>query len=316
MNIFILVVEAEKMTVIIENNKFRAEIDSFGAEIQHFIKKDDGTELIWNGDKSVWGNHAPLLFPFVARCLGGYFLIEGKKCEYTKNHGFARNLDTKVILQEPTKVCFELTDCEDTTYRYPYKFSLVTEYEVTDDGLNWQMTVKNNDTKPFRFGIGTHTAFTAPRNTDAEGTQISDYVVEFENHEALTGVKCTPDGYIITEADGKTPATFVYGEAEKGIIPLTAEGFGNGHLFGNFTSNWVGLRNKKNNSLISIESKGFPYCMIWQNVNGAPQFVCIEPWHGLPDTENTDHIWENKIGLNEIKPGETFVCKQDIRVKF
>lgn len=203
------------MNVIIENNKFKAEISSFGAEIQHFVKKDDGTELIWNGDKSVWGNHAPILFPFVARCLGGYFMIEGKKCEYTKNHGFARNLDTKIILREPAKVVFELTDSPDTTYRFPYKFSLVTEYEVTEEGLNWKMTVKNNDTKPFRFGIGTHTAFTCPRNTDSAETQISDYVVEFENHEALTSVKCNPDGYIVTQADGKTPETFVYGEKEK-----------------------------------------------------------------------------------------------------
>lgn len=304
------------MNIIIENEKFKAEINSFGAEIQHFIKKDDGTELIWNGDKSVWGNHAPILFPFVARCLGGYFMIEGKKCEYTKNHGFARNLDTKVILQEPSKVVFELADSEDTLYRFPYKFSLITEYELTDEGLNWKMTVKNLDEKSFRFGIGTHTAFACPRNTDAPGTEISDYVVEFEKKEALTGVKCTADGYIITESDGTTPETFVYGEKEKGIVPLTAEGFGNGHLFGKYTSNWVGLRNKKNNSLISISSKGFPYCMIWQNVNGAPQFVCIEPWHGLPDTENTDHIWENKIGLNEIKPGEVFISQQDIKVEF
>lgn len=304
------------MTITIENSKFKAEINSFGAEIQHFIKKDDGTELIWNGDTSVWKNHAPLLFPFVARCLGGYFMIDGKKCEYTRNHGFARDLDTKVILQEPGKVAFELTESEDTTYRFPFKFSLITEYEVTDEGLNWKMTVKNTDTKPFRFGIGTHTAFTCPRNTDAEGTEISDYVVEFEGHEALTGVKCNADGYIVTEADGKTPATFAYNEAEKGFIPLTVAGFGNGHLFGNFKSEWVGLRNKKNNSLISISSKGFPYCMIWQNTAGAPQFVCIEPWHGLPDTENTDHIWENKIGLNEVKPGECFVSEQNIKVKF
>lgn len=303
------------MIVTIENNKFKAEIDSFGAEIQHFVKKADGTELIWNGDKSVWGNHAPILFPFVARCLDNHFMIEGKRCEYTKNHGFARNLDTKVILQEPTKVAFELTDSPDTSYRFPYKFSLITEYEVTDEGLNWKMTVKNTDTKAFRFGIGTHTAFTCPRNTDAAGTQISDYVVEFEKKEALTGVKCTPDGYIITEDDGKTLITFPYGEAEKGFVPATAAGYGNGHLFLTGNSAWVGLRNKKTGSLISIESKGFPYTMIWQNVNGDPQFICIEPWHGLPDTEKTDHVWEHKIGLNEVKPGESFVSQQNICYK-
>lgn len=303
------------MNIVIENNVFKVEINTFGAEIQRFIKKDDGTQLIWNGDSSVWKNHAPLLFPFVARCLGGHFVIEGNKYEYTRNHGFARDLEHKLISQSDTKAVFELSDSQETS-RFPYKFSLITEYEVTENGLNWKMTVKNNDSKAFRFGIGTHTAFTAPRNTDASGTSISDYVVEFEKKEPLTSVVCTDDGYIAVDSNGKAPYTKPYGEAEKGIIPLNDKGFGNGHLFGNFTSSWVGLRNKKTGSLISISTKGFPYCMIWQNTAGTPQFVCIEPWHGLPDTENTDHIWENKIGLNELQSGASFVSEQNITVSF
>lgn len=302
-------------TITIENSKFKAEISSFGAEIQHFVRKADGAELIWNGDTSVWKNHAPLLFPFVARCLGGYFMIEGKKCEYSRNHGFARDLDTKVILQEPTKVVFELTDSEDTLYRFPYHFSLQTEYEVTDKGLNWKMTVKNTDSKAFRFGIGTHTAFTCPRNVDPAGTAISDYEVEFEKKEALTQVLCNADGYLSADDSGKAPCTKTYGEKEAGIIPLTADGFGNGHLFTGYTSKWVGLRNKKDNSLIKISTDGFPYCMIWQNTAGAPQFVCIEPWHGLPDTENTDHDWNHKIGMNDLQPGKTFISEQNITVE-
>ena len=295
--------------VVIENEKFKAEICSFGAEIQHLIKKDDGTELIWNGDKDVWGNHAPILFPFIGRCLGGYYLIEGKRCEYSKNHGFVRNLDTRVVSKSASKVVFELCESDETIFRFPYKFSLLVEYEVVDDGLNWSISVKNNDSKAFRFGLGTHAAFACPRNTD--DADFCDYVVEFENHEALTGIKCNEDCFVITN-DG-SPVSFKYGEKESGVIPLTGEGFGNGHLFGHFSSKWVGLRNKKNNSLVSISTDGFPYCMIWQNVKGVPQFVCIEPWFGLPDAENSDHHWDNKIGLYELEPGRSFVSRQNIR---
>ena len=66
------------MIIKIENNAFSAEINTKGAELQNLIRKNGGMDVIWHGDKSVWGNHAPLLFPYVARCLGGYFMIEGK----------------------------------------------------------------------------------------------------------------------------------------------------------------------------------------------------------------------------------------------
>lgn len=88
------------MLITLENNNFTAEISTKGAELQKLIRKSDGRDIIWQGDKSVWGNHAPILFSFVARCLGGHFMIDGKKCEYTRNHGFARDLEWKCLEQE------------------------------------------------------------------------------------------------------------------------------------------------------------------------------------------------------------------------
>lgn len=297
------------MTIKIENAAFSAEIDTKGAELQNLIRKSDNMDIIWHGDKSVWGNHAPLLFPYVARCLGGYFMIEGKKCEYTRNHGFARDLEHKLVEQTADGAVFELTQSADTLYRFPYAFCLRTEYKLTDKGINWKMTVKNTGDKTFRFGIGTHAAF------DFNGANAEDFVVEFEKKTPLTAVQVTPDCYLIAGADGNSPVTKPYGEAETGFVPVTSAGYGNGHLFTNNGSNWVGLKNKKTGSIIKIQTTGFPYVMIWQNTAGAPQFVCIEPWHGLPDTENTDHLWQNKTGMNEISAGAEFVSEQNITVE-
>ena len=44
-------------------------------------------------------------------------------------------------------------------------------------------------------------------------------------------------------------------------------------------------------------------------------FICIEPWYGIPDAENTDHIWENKRGLIELAPGENFDAVQNIVIE-
>ena len=296
------------MIIKIENNAFSAEIDTKGAELQNLIRKNDGMDVIWHGDKSVWGNHAPLLFPYVARCLGGYFEIEGKKCEYTRNHGFARDLEHKLISQTADSAVFELTQSEDTLYRFPYSFSFITEYKLTEKGINWKITVKNTGDKAFRFGTGTHAAF------DFNGGAAEDFVVEFEKKTPLTAVATNPDCYLAADADGTAPYTKPYGEKETGFVPVTAAGFENGHLFLNNDSEWVGLKNKKNGSIIKIQTKGFPYVMIWQNTAGTPQFVCIEPWHGLPDAENTDHKWQNKAGMNDLPAGKEFSCEQNIRV--
>ena len=297
------------MIIKLENTNFAAEISTKGAELQNLINKTNGKDIIWQGDKSVWGNHAPILFPFVARCLGGHFFIEGKDCEYTRNHGFARDLEWKCILQTLDSAAFELTQSDDTLYRFPYSFIVKTEYKLTEKGIDWKIIVKNTDNKSFKFSTGTHAAFSM------NGNKAEDFVVEFEKKEPLTAVLCTPEGYIKTDENGKAPVTELYGEKDAGIIPVTSTGFGNGHLFTNITSDWIGLRNTKDNSIIKIQTKGFPYCMIWQNTAGTPQFVCIEPWQGLPDTENTDHVWNNKIGLIELAAGKEFICTQNIEVE-
>lgn len=303
------------MLIKIENENFIAEISTLGAEINCLKSKKDGTDFIWNGDPSVWKNHAPILFPFVAKPLGDKYLIDGIECEYPKNHGFVRDLETEVIYQEKSKVIFQLTDSDKTLYRYPYHFCLQSEYELVENGLNWKLSVKNTDTRSFKFSIGTHAAFCCPRNTDPEGTLNSDYVVEFEGHKPLNRVVTTPENLLLENEEGKCPYTKPYNESEKGFIPLTADGFGNGHLFAEYSSEWVGLRNKNDNSLVSIESKGFPYCMIWQNTAGKPSFICIEPWHGIPDHLKTDHIWDHKLGLVSVDAGKTFECTQNIRIQ-
>ena len=116
------------MLITLENEYFKADISTKGGELQNLINKKNGKDIIWQGDKSVWGNHAPILFPFVTSCLDGYFMIEGKKCEYTRNHGFARDLEWKCISNTKDTATFELTQSEETLYRFPYSFSCTNPY--------------------------------------------------------------------------------------------------------------------------------------------------------------------------------------------
>jgi len=59
------------MTYTLENEQSRVTIQSSGAELSSFIRKDlDNLEYIWEADPAVWARHAPVLFP-----IGLYFRL-------------------------------------------------------------------------------------------------------------------------------------------------------------------------------------------------------------------------------------------------
>ena len=82
----------------------------------------------------------------------------------------------------------------------------------------------------------------------------------------------------------------------------------------------MGLRNKKDGSLVKVNCAGYPYLMVWQGGNGADGvagngFNCIEPWYGTADAENTDHAWEHKSALIALAPGASFIADQSITIE-
>ncbi len=301
------------MNITLKNARFEAVISTHGAEINSLKGLDDGTEYVWCGDPSVWKYHAPVLFPHVGRILDQFMTVGDKEYKLGVN-GFARDLEFKLLKNTDTSAEFELTESAETAEKYPWKFSLKVFYELTDKGLTFKSTVTNSDSEEISFSLGSHTAFCCPRNTDSKDTKNSDYYIEFEKKEKLTSVVCSEGGYIAADKDGVAPYTVPYGEKEAGIVPLTEKGFGNGHFFTAFTSDWVGLRSKKTGKIVKVNTKDYPYLMLWQNA-GEPRFVCIEPWYGIPDPEMTDHRWETKPALISLNPGESFTADQSITIE-
>lgn len=307
------------MKITLKNNKYEVVLNSLGAEINSFRVLKNGTQLVFEGPTEVWKYHAPVLFPHVGRIKDGFYTYKEKKYSLV-NNGMSRDMEHKVIAQDEKSVTFELTESEETFPKFPWKFSLKTYYELKDDGLIFTTTVTNTDSSEMLFSLGSHTAFCCPRNTDAAGTTNSDYQYEFEVKEPLTTVLLNSEAQLACDEDGTAPSTKLYGEKDAGIIPINEKGFGNGHFFTKFSSNWVGLRNKKDNSLIKVNCENYPYLMVWQGGNGAEGisgngFNCIEPWYGTADAENTDHSWENKPALISLESGKSFIADQSIMLE-
>lgn len=77
------------MLIHIKNENESAAIDTLGAELVSFMG-DDGFEHIWQGDKTYWGGHAPVLFPIVGALRDNRTCINGEWYEM-KRHGVARH---------------------------------------------------------------------------------------------------------------------------------------------------------------------------------------------------------------------------------
>lgn len=307
------------MTITLKNNNYEVVLNTHGGEINSFRSVKDGTQYVFEGPESVWKFHAPVLFPHVGRIKDGFYTYEGKEYKLV-NNGMSRDMEHKVVEQSETSVTFELTESAETAEKFPWKFSLKTHYELKDNGLVFTTTVTNTDSTPMMFSVGSHTAFCCPRNTDPAGTTNSDYRYEFEVKEPLTTVLLNDAAQLAVDEEGTSPCTKPYGEKEAGIVPINGEGFGNGHFFTAFKSNWVGLRNMKDGSIVKVNCAGYPYLMVWQGGNGAEGasgngFNCIEPWYGTADAENTDHEWTDKTGLITIEPGKSFTADQSITIE-
>ena len=95
------------MEHIIENHLLKARISSRGAELVSLVCKTDGVEHIWQGDPAVWKYHAPILFPWCGKQVGGSFTAKGR-CYEAPQHGFGRNLEHRLVSRSDTELVLAL----------------------------------------------------------------------------------------------------------------------------------------------------------------------------------------------------------------
>ena len=132
------------------------------------------------------------------------------------------------------------------------------------------------------FSVGAHPAFAIDGN-------FEDFELEFDNNQPLISHQLENDLF-----SGKT----VEIPLKHKILPLNYDLFESDALVfkNSTTSNITLLKNKK--PQISVHFKDFPYLGIWTKRN-AP-FLCIEPWLGIADSQNTTGNLIQKEGIQKV----------------
>jgi len=73
------------------------------------------------------------------------------------------------------------------------------------------------------------------------------------------------------------------------------------------------IANSRNSHAIRVLTDGVPYLGVWSKPGGAP-FLCIEPWHGIPDMSDTSGRLADKEGILSLEPDAAFSTGYRVQV--
>ena len=131
----------------IENEYLKVTVTTWGAQVKSVIRKCDNVEHIWQADKSVWGYHAPILFPHAGKVVDGK--IEAKGAVYESGqHGFARLMEHEFVEHTDDTIVLELCANEETYGKFPYEFRLVSTLTLENDTLHHTLTEESGRGEP------------------------------------------------------------------------------------------------------------------------------------------------------------------------
>jgi galactose mutarotase-like enzyme len=291
------------MLYTLENELCRIAVDTHGAELHSFVRKDlNGLEYIWPAEAAHWNRHAPVLFPIVGRLPQDTYQYRGQDYRLTQ-HGFARDQEFRLLHQGPAELTFELRDTEATRRHYPFAFALRISYRLAGPTLTIGWEVENPGADELLFSIGAHPAFRCPLLPEET---FEDY--EFVFDQPVTLQRHLLDGGLLT---GHTAPVL----EQQTTLPLSYALFAQDALvFKHFDFTHLTLRSRRSGRAVRVRFDGFPYLGLWTKGPGAP-FVCIEPWHGIASATTGSRELADKEGILHLRPGQQFSTSHSITVE-
>ncbi|WP_298302344.1 aldose 1-epimerase family protein [Hydrotalea sp.] len=285
----------------INNSILQVQIADKGAELQCIYHTENQIDYLWNGDTAFWAKKSPVLFPIVGGLKQNTYYYN-EKAYYLNRHGFARDMVFKVQQQTDNAIQLVLTDSPETLQVYPFRFVFTIQYTIVTNCLMVEYTVENIDSVNMYFSLGAHPAFAVPLTAD---TVYEDYFLQFSQTENA-GIWPLTDGGLLQEV----PVPFLQNSP---TIALHKSLFYKDALvFKHLHSESVRLHNTKNKHGINLQFPDFPYLGIWAAKDA--DFVCIEPWCGVADSNHSNQQLVQKEGIRVLVPHTKFIRSWNVAV--
>lgn len=280
----------------LENDFIKVKINPTGAELKSVYDKRVQREVLYEGNSAFWNRSAPVLFPIVGKLKHNTYTLEGKAYALPQ-HGFARDKNFTIEQHDEQNVLFSLREDFETLLAFPFCFELQIAYSLIGAKVEVYYGVQNLDRQVMPFSIGAHPAFNCPFHAN---DALSDYTLAFDADDHLERHFLDPKtGHF----SGKTELIDLK-DRRLGLHESLFEQ--DALVFKNYESQMVSLIHTKSGAKLKFEFPNFPYFAIWSKV-GAP-FICLEPWFGLADSNETSGNILHKEGIIRLNTQEIFRC--------
>jgi galactose mutarotase-like enzyme len=275
------------MDIKIENDQLRVKIRPEGAELRSVVAVDSNLEYMWSGDPNFWGKTSPVLFPVVGTLKNGAYQFAGNKYHLSR-HGFARDVVFNVGSVGDGSAIFSFQSTPKTLAHFPFQFKLTIKYDLDQNVLKVTYLVENKGDKTMYFSLGAHPAFKVPL---VDATRYEDYYLKFNQEEDAKRWPINSDGLL-----KRAPVSFLQNIDR---LSLTRDLFSDDALvFKQLRSTKISLKSSLHDHGLDFGFEGFPFLGLWAARNA--DFVCIEPWCGVADSEDHDQVLETKEGIETL----------------
>ncbi len=274
-----------------------------GAQMISF-KGEDGREVMWQADSEIWPNHAPVLFPVCGMPKGEQVIIDGVTYPMAK-HGFSRNPEFAISRVGDDFVELTLTPNEESRPQYPFNFVFRVIYTLRDNGFRTDFVVENHSDRIMPFCVGGHPGFIVPME---EGAAYTDYQLVFPEAEAGRNL-LVPGGQLV---NGEEIIPFIDGR----ILPLSHDLFDDRDalVLPDLNSRSVDLVHKDSGKGIRFRYPKMEVLAVWSMPKKNGDYVCLEPWHGMPGQVDESGRFEDKPYVTLLEPGRCHLCGYDVEL--
>ncbi|MGL4389066.1 MAG: aldose 1-epimerase family protein [Brevinema sp.] len=276
--------------IVLENSYASVKINLIGSELTSFYDKEDQLEYVWQaGD--IWPKSAPILFPIVGVLKNDCCLYQDQTLTIGR-HGFAREQKFEINQISSTEVICSFSATPEFKKNYPFDFTLSVHWILEGKTIQSKYTIENCGLNKMLYSFGLHPAFTLCFNEDQSIDTLSLRLEKEEDWIITAGLNKDSTHFPQTKNLGAS------------ILPLSHSIFDNDALiFEKLQSRSVILQSSAHHHTLSTSwSENLDILGIWSKPK-AP-FVCIEPWAGICDVEDSNGILEHKKAIRHLATGE------------
>ena len=288
----------------IENELLKVSVNLNGGSLTSIYDKVNNNELLYKPTGKSWSGQDVVIFPFVARLKDSKYLYNNQTYSM-KNHGLIRYNELKVLDQKSTSITLSFDYNEETLKQYPYKFHFEILYSLNNNELSISYKIKNVDDKTIYYEFGGHPAL------KASGYESNNEFI-YENTKLSFSKDIETKRYVLDDS-----GSYIVNEElvtlKKDII-LTKEFITKDKTL---IYDINGINNVKlftNGYTYSFDISEAEILALW-TMPGFGDYICVEPWWGIPDYINPNHELKDKPLMHSLKCGDVETKKYTIKIE-